>query len=219
MLGNRRMTEMSLTVFDLAVFFVLVVSVLLALARGLLREGLGLLAWAGAGVVAWFGLDDTRTVLQQQFANDTVAEIAAFGLVFVVPLVLFKLLALLLGAVIPGGAFGSIDRLLGAGFGFVRGAAVVSAVYLALAIVITPENHPAWIRDAYFLPYVQDGAELLADFVPEDILSSDALANLSVVDGRGSRVFDNGLLSPPEQPGALDQPGSLEPLEQGVVAN
>jgi hypothetical protein len=44
----------------------------------------------------------------------------------------------------------------------------VSIAYLALAILVAPEDHPEWVKEALILPYVKDGAALLTRLMPED---------------------------------------------------
>ncbi|MGH1479687.1 MAG: CvpA family protein [Geminicoccales bacterium] len=174
------MTEMSLTVFDMAVLFVVGVSALLALARGMVRETLSLVAWIVAALIAFAAFQQVRPAIGDYIANEWIADAAALIVVFIAPMVCLKIIALLIAEALPGGLFGLTDRFLGTGYGLARGALLVSAAYIGLSTINLPENHPAWIQDAQLLPYVRDGAEVLADgavtladWMPEDILSAE----------------------------------------------
>lgn len=167
------MADMSLTVFDMAVLFVVGVSALLALARGMVRESLSIVAWVIAGLIAFVAFPEVRPAVGDFIANVWVGDAVALILVFIAPLVCLKIVAVVIANTMPSGMFGIVDRILGSVYGFARGAAVVSLVYIGLSVINDPENHPVWIQEAQLLPYVRDGAELLAEWVPDDILTAE----------------------------------------------
>lgn len=194
------MADMSLTVFDMAVLFVIGVSALLALARGLVREGLSVVVWVLAAVIAFMAFPQLRGLVGDYIANVWIGDAVTLVMVFVAPLICLKIVAMVIADTMPRGLFGSIDRVLGAGFGFARGAFVVSLAYLGLNLVNEPENQPVWIQDAQLLPYVRDGAELLAGWVPEDILSAETWQDLPDGNLGSTPALADPLSEPLEQP-------------------
>lgn len=167
------MADMSLTIFDMAILFVLGVSGILALLRGLVRESLSIIVWILAGLIAYVAFPELRQLAGNYIANVWIADAVTLIVVFLAPLICLKIVAMVIAETVPSGLFGSFDRLLGAGYGLARGALIVSLAYLGLNMINEPEHHPAWIKDAQFLPYVHDGAEFLAGLVPEDILDAE----------------------------------------------
>jgi membrane protein required for colicin V production len=167
------MAELSLTVFDMAVLFVVGVSGLLALMRGLVRESLSIIVWIVSALIAYVAFPELRAFIGGYIPNVWIGDATTLIVVFLAPLICLKIVAMVIADTVPAGLFGSLDRVLGAGYGFARGALIVSLAYLGLNLVNAPENHPAWIKQAQFLPYVRDGAELLASWVPEDMLDPD----------------------------------------------
>jgi membrane protein required for colicin V production len=163
------MANLQLTIFDVAVLSVIGLSVLVSLARGVTRETLGIACWIGAGAVAWYGFAAVRELARKTIETPWLADVAAFCVVFIVPLIGLKLVAAVLLDHLPGGRVAVVDRVAGAAFGAARGAAIVCAVYLGLSIVLAPQQEPAWIRQALLLPYVKEGAGLLQRFVPENL--------------------------------------------------
>ena len=89
------------------------VSVLISLMRGAARETLTLASWLGAGAVAWYGFGYARELARQTIETGWLADAAAFGASFVLPLVAFKVVAALLSDRVPGGGIGVIDRICG----------------------------------------------------------------------------------------------------------
>lgn len=158
-----------LTAFDVAVLGVIGLSALVALIRGMTREVLALATWVGAVVVAWFGFPYAQELAQKTIAEPWLASGAALALVFLVPLIGFKVVAQILGSHLPGGVFGTLDRAIGVGFGLARGALIVCAAYLGLSMVLEPASHPPWVTQARSLPLVRSGADWIRGLVPEDL--------------------------------------------------
>jgi membrane protein required for colicin V production len=158
-----------LTALDVAVILVIGLSMLLAYLRGAVREMLTIGVWLGAGVVAFYGFPYARDLARRTIEANWIADAAALCVVFVVPLIGFKVAAAVIAEYLPGGAVQTVDRMAGAVFGVVRGAVIVCAAYLALTILAAPEEHPDWVKNALVLPYVRDGAVLLSRLMPEDV--------------------------------------------------
>ncbi len=201
------MAEMSLTVFDMAVLFVVGVSALLALLRGLVRESLSVVVWILSALIAYVAFPELRQFVGTYVPNVWIADAITLIVVFLAPLICLKIVAMVIADSVPSGLFGSFDRVLGAGYGFARGALIVSLVYLGLSLVNEPENHPTWIKEAQFLPYVHDGAELLASWVPENMLDVDAWQGGTL----GTRPAVAETLTPPEAE-SLAETEDLAPL-------
>jgi membrane protein required for colicin V production len=174
------MPQMPLTAFDVAAILVVGLSVLVAFLRGAIRELLTIGTWLGAGVVAFYGFPYARELARRTIETEWLADAAALCVVFVVPLIGFKVAAAVLTEHVPGGSVETVDRMAGAVFGIARGALVVCVVYLGLTILIAPEDHPDWVKNALVLPYVKDGAALLSRLMPDDIAARGLGAPLMV---------------------------------------
>jgi membrane protein required for colicin V production len=154
--------------FDLVVLAVVVLSTLFALLRGLTRETLTVAAWIGALVVAYYGFGAARGLAHQTIETDWLADGGALILVFVVPLIVFKIIGAVFAERISHGWLGPLDLWLGAVFGVVRGVLIVCIVYLGLGVVFGPGERPTWIEQGVLVPYVQNGAAWLAGFLPAE---------------------------------------------------
>jgi membrane protein required for colicin V production len=171
----RSMSSLSLTAFDVAALLVVAISALLSLVRGATREALTIACWLGAIVAAWYGYGYAQDVARMTIETGWLADAAALVVVFVVPLIAFKVLAALLADHLPEhGAFGTADRIAGVVFGLARGAVLVCAFYVGLTMLIEPDRHPEWIQKATVLPYVQEGAHLITGLLPKDAEESQA---------------------------------------------
>ena len=170
------MPELPFTAFDIAALAVIGLSVLVGFLRGAIKEALTIATWVGAGVVAFLTFPYARELARRTIETGWIADVAALCIVFLVPLIALKVAAEAAADHIPGGTLGTVDRFAGAAFGAARGALVVSLAYLALAILVAPQDHPEWVKEALILPYVKDGAALLTRFMPEGFATGDPAA-------------------------------------------
>lgn len=161
------MSEFDFTLFDIIVVVVVVVSALLAWVRGAVREVLTIGAWLGAIAVAWWGFGPAQAFAQRTIETPWLADAAALVAVLVVPLIVFKILAVVIAEQLPAGRFGHVDQGLGLVFGLVRGALIACAALLAMGFVLGPDRQPGWVREGWLLPYVQEGAALLQRLLPQ----------------------------------------------------
>jgi membrane protein required for colicin V production len=121
---------------DWALLAVLALSVVAGLVRGLVFEVLSLLGWIVAWLAAlWFAADMAR-LLPVGEPGSRLNHAAAFAACFVVTLIVWALAARLVRLLLHSTPLTTVDRLLGAGFGFLRGALVLLVV--AALVGLTP---------------------------------------------------------------------------------
>ena len=122
---------------DYIVCGIVLLSGVLALMRGLVRELFSLVAWAGAyGVAAQYytlAEPSVRRYIHQETLVPQVSGVAVFALAFIVLTVAGALLRHFL---IKGHTLTAIDRSLGFLFGLLRGGLVVCIVYLIAMTVL-----------------------------------------------------------------------------------
>ncbi len=153
---------------DLAVLGVIVVSALVGLLRGLVREGLGVAAWVCATVAAspYGAFPYVQPFARKHIADPGIADAVAFGGVFLVVLVVLLLLVGWISRAVRGSALGGLDRTLGVVFGLARGAALLAIAYIVAGIGIAVEQWPAPVLEARSLPLVYRGAAWVRQQLP-----------------------------------------------------
>ena len=109
---------MPVTLLDLIVIGVMLISALLAMVRGFTREVLSIAAWVAAAAAALF-LHPFVTALRQSpyIKNPTVAQLVAGGGVFLVTLIVVSFITIRISDLILDSRIGAIDRTLGFVFG------------------------------------------------------------------------------------------------------
>jgi membrane protein required for colicin V production len=163
------MDDLSITIFDILVAAIVVISALLSFSRGAVREIFSLASWVGAALTAWFAYPVVRPLVAQALASPLIVDLVAAALVFLVPLIAFKIIAGMLSRGVEGSRLSGADKSLGLVYGVARGALIVSIAYLLGSMLIDPGRFPAWVREARLAPAVETGASWLADFLPSDL--------------------------------------------------
>ena len=154
---------MQLTLFDILVLVVIGLSALAAMMRGAVREVLALVSWVGAAVAAFLLHATWRPGWSDRWWRAMRWPVAwRRRRVFVVVLIALKLLSGMVAGSIDGQRLGTLDKLLGLVFGAARGVLVVCVAYLVGSLLIKPELQPAWVRDAYLIAPIQEGANRIA---------------------------------------------------------
>ncbi|RBO79869.1 CvpA family protein [Marinomonas aquiplantarum] len=129
---------------DWLIIAVVVMSSLLSLKRGFVKEVLSLLTWVIAFVVAVKFSDQMQSLLIEQVQNDQIRYIVAFISLFVASLVVGALVSFLLGSLIQVTGLSSTDRVMGMLFGFARGSLIVVAFVSLLSLSPAIQETDFW---------------------------------------------------------------------------
>lgn len=158
---------MSLTLLDLIVIAVTLFSALLAMIRGFSREVLAVVSWVAAAAAAFFLYKSVVPLVQPYIASETVATIAAAGIVFVIVLIIVSIITMKMADFIIDSRIGALDRSLGFVFGAARGILLLVVAMLFFNWLVA-ENQPEWIANSKSKPWLESlGARLVAA-MPED---------------------------------------------------
>lgn len=124
-----------LNLLDYSVVSIILLSGLLALMRGFVREVLSLTAWIGAYFIAASNYKRLEPWTHQWVHNPNGAIALAAVIIFIVSLTILTLIGWLIARLVRGKTLTSIDRSLGFLFGLVRGVLVVCLVYLGATYI------------------------------------------------------------------------------------
>ncbi|KPF72855.1 hypothetical protein IP69_03160 [Bosea sp. AAP35] len=160
---------MPVTILDLAVIGVVLISALLAAVRGLTREVLAIVSWAAAAAVAWVFHPQMLPILKQYIPNDTIALIASIASLFLVTLIVVSLVTARISDFVLDSRIGALDRTLGFVFGAARGVLLAVIGYLFFAALMGDKNMPIWARDAKAKPMLEETGRSLLTMLPQDV--------------------------------------------------
>ncbi len=161
-----------MTGFDIAVLIVVGVTAASGFMRGFIHEILSLAAW----VVAVFAIHFLHSPLTERlipFTGDRFgsAAVLAFALLLLVPFFIIKMLAKRMGDMSRDSLLGPIDRVIGFGFGGVKGLLIVvlgfSIMVLGFDTLRGVGGRPVWMSQARTYPFINAASEALVKVIAE----------------------------------------------------
>ncbi len=166
-----------MTQFDLIVIMLLAVSGLIGCLRGATREVLTVLAFVLAVLVALFGLRFSGPLFRHWTHPAWLANSLAAIVVFAVVYIGARLAtAKLVNNVRQADHLSLLDRVIGLGFGLVRGLILLGVFQLIFHAATPPERMPKWISQAVLYPLAVDSAKVLRALAPQGSLVANRLA-------------------------------------------
>ena len=144
---------------DYLIIATVVISAVVGLLRGLLREVIAVCTWIAAAFVAWHFAGALEPHLGGLLAQDAVRPWAARFILFVAVLLLGHAIGVIMGHFVRLSLFTGVDRFLGLLFGLVRGVLIVGAAVIVCETVRL-DGEPWW-HQSVLVPYGQDAAALL----------------------------------------------------------
>lgn len=161
-----------MTALDIFVFLLLIGGALVGLVRGFVHEVISLAAWVVAVVMLKLFHTQLWTGLENSFGTSpAAAAILAFALLFIPSFVIVKLLARSIGGrTRRSPVLGPIDRVLGGGFGMLKGLLGATLFFLlanlATDMVYGPQaDRPEWMTKSRTYPLLNASGRSIVDMV------------------------------------------------------
>jgi membrane protein required for colicin V production len=146
----------------------MLVSGLLAMIRGFMREVLSIAAWGIAAVATLYAYNRLTPVVQQYINNDIAAKAVTIGGVFLGTLLLVTVITVRISDMILDSRVGALDRTLGFLFGLARGLVIVVVAFLFFAWLVPDRSQPEWVRSAKSKVVLQGTGDWLISMLPDD---------------------------------------------------
>ena len=159
-----------MTALDVITLLLVGGGLVLGAMRGFVGEMLALAAWV-VGIAALKLLHTPVTgALEAPVGTWAGAAVLAFALIFGIVFVAGKLIARRVGGATRRSVVGPIDRVLGAGFGALKGLIVATLLYLAANLVYDiwrgrSAPRPGWMADSRTYPLLNASGRAILDFV------------------------------------------------------
>ncbi len=153
-----------LTILDYVVMAILVISLLIGVFRGFIREVLSLVSW---GVAIWTGFHFSPMFAHyfaSMITSPQLQQIAAGLVLFILVLLLMSFLAYLLNKVFSAGKISGPDRTLGALFGLARAAVIIAVAGLLIQTMGLSKEF--WWLSSRSSPYITQAAVALGSLLP-----------------------------------------------------
>ena len=156
-----------MTYADFAILAIILLSALISLLRGFVKESISLATWILALWVSVTFHGKLATLLPESVHNEQLRAAVAFAALFLMTLLVGGLANFLLSTFVSRSGLSGTDRALGMVFGVLRGVVVVAV--LVLLAGLTPITQDGWWQEAYLVQYFETVAVWIKDYLPDDI--------------------------------------------------
>jgi membrane protein required for colicin V production len=162
---------MVFTGVDVGVAVLVLISAVLATARGFTREILSLATWAGSAAVAAYMYFNHKDLAEHYIDNPLIATGVTIVGSFLISLVILHLLTMWIGDMVVDSRVGPLDRTLGFVFGAARGVliCIVAAVFASYLLGTNSDKTPPMLKDAKSYPPLLSAGDWLIGLLPPDI--------------------------------------------------
>ncbi len=185
-------------ILDFILLGIMLVSGLLALARGFTREVLSLVAWGLAAAAGWFATKQKPIMdlvtPHVDPAKPIIAQIIVAAGAFIVVLIFLSMIGVKISDRVVDSSAGAVDRSIGFLYGLARGLVLVSVCYLFYGWLLPVEKQEDWVRNAVSLPTIRWVSSTMMSYMPPDIaemLSNSSLIGNGVATSKTSATLDD----------------------------
>lgn len=161
-----------MTALDIIALLLMGGAGILGLQRGFVTESLSLIAWVAALVAVRIFHAPVRAILEGTVGTWGGASVLSFALVFGLVFWGGKLVARSLGQRTKSSIVGNLDRVLGLGFGVLKGLIGATLLYTLAALVHDTvygggSKRPEWMTQSRTYPLLDASSRMLVTFVEE----------------------------------------------------
>ena len=159
---------MPITLLDIVLLVVMMVSGLLAMIRGFMREVLSIASWGAAALVTLYAYPKLLPQAKQYFTSDLFAGAAVVAGVFLGTLLVVSIFTIKISDMVLDSRVGALDRTLGFLFGLARGLVIVVVAFLFFAWLVPEKSQPTWVKDAKSKVVLKGTGDWLMSMLPDD---------------------------------------------------
>ena len=152
---------------DLFIIVVIVLSALISLIRGFVKESISLFTWIIAGVLALRYYAPMAELFEPFISSLTLRQWVGGGCLFLVTLLVGAIVNFIVSQLVSKTGLSGTDRMLGTVFGLARGIMIVAVIVLLAGLTALPQD--PWWQDSQFMPHFERVALWLADYLPADV--------------------------------------------------
>lgn len=136
---------------DWVIIAILIVSSLISIKRGFVKEALSLINWVLAFFIAVAFRDIFSSLLVDYISAPSVRDMVSFAALFAATLIVGAMVSNLIAELVRITGLSGTDRTFGMVFGLLRGFIVVMAIILLVPSVV-PIDKDGWWKESFLIP-------------------------------------------------------------------
>lgn len=153
--------------FDLIIIAIILISALISLIRGFVKESISLASWLVAGLIAFRYFSPLAALFEPYIESPTLRTGIGFSVLFVGSLIIGAAVNFMASHMVDKTGLSGTDKSLGVVFGAARGALIVTMLILLAGL--TPMPNEIWWQDSMMVEYFVDIAVWIKEILPQDV--------------------------------------------------
>ncbi|MCK4943675.1 MAG: CvpA family protein [Candidatus Aminicenantes bacterium] len=155
-----------MNILDIAFLIVISLSIVFGILKGFVRELFSLVFFIIAVILSFLYYFEAGNLFLKQIKNRNVADFVGFMLIFISILIIGSLVTYVIKKLFVIGPLRSIDRILGGGFGLLRGI-LISAI-LVFGLISFPLDEQLVVKSR-LSPYVIQTIQVFINLFPDKL--------------------------------------------------
>jgi membrane protein required for colicin V production len=160
---------MPITWLDILLLAIMLVSGVLAMIRGFMREVLSIAAWVLAAVTTVLLYERALPFAEANLGSGVVAKVAVIVGVFLLALIIASIITARISDMVLDSRIGALDRTLGLIFGLGRGLLIVVVAFYLFTWFVPTNKLPEGVRDAKSREALLATGRWLQSLLPQDM--------------------------------------------------
>jgi len=163
---------MQLNNLDVIILIIVLISGLIALSRGLIREVLSIIGWVLATLAVVFLLPVAHPLARQYISGDFMSGVVAALAILIIFFVIWIFISASIVGKIRSSKLSSMDRVLGLFFGIMRAFLLVVLLYILIGWITPPQEQPAFFKESKYFQLAGNFAEPIEKLIPQETLKA-----------------------------------------------
>ena len=158
---------MDINWLDIILIFSMLVSGLLALTQGFIKEILSLIGWVISFISVTVLMPDAGKFLRPFIESESLSDLITIGLIFLLTLMIWRIVSLLIVKIFKVTSISYIDRILGFIFGVLRVYILASIIFAVLVFPIDKVDRPNYVKSSNISYIIEKSTNLLLKNIPQ----------------------------------------------------
>lgn len=163
---------MQLNNLDVIILIIVLISGLIALSRGLVREVLSIIGWVLATMSIIFLLPVLHPLTQKYISGDFMSGVVTALVILIVFFVIWIFVSANIVGKIRSSKLSSTDRILGLFFGIMRAFLLVILMYILVGWITPPKDQPDFFKKSKYFQMAGEFAAPIEKLIPHDTLKA-----------------------------------------------
>lgn len=156
-----------MVIADIIILVIILLSVLISLMRGFVKEALSLAGWVLALWVSMAFTAGMSELYGDSIKDPTLRLLASFLTLFILTLIVSAVVNFFACQLVQRTGLTGVDRTIGVVFGFIRGILLVTILVMLAGLLTLPKE--SWWNESVFLFRFEVIATWLKDLLPAEI--------------------------------------------------